>query len=692
MTALGMIAKNTNSRNGLQYYRLMTFFETLSILLFGFVFLFLLEGNEEFVVDRVLVFFVSLMAFCSTFLKIDIKVIRNLCFISYYAFTFQVVLSNAINDFGTYHFIALIIAIQAVSISFNRASFASYYLLIISLLAICLITTNSNLLIEDKAVLGGSMVILGLLLYLISHLKASFQQKLKFKEEFLRTLVTKTEEAILITNFEGDIFETNTVALYMFGFRAEELEGKNFSTLRKYELTKKEDQKGVNQLLENKFWNDEISLVKSDKSEFDAHVSISFIKKQGQEFLVYRVSDISMRKASERELVKAKEQAEAAAVAKTSFLATMSHEIRTPMNGVIGMTDVLSTTSLDQDQLHYVSTIQKSSKNLLTIINEVLDFSKAEAGKMSLEHIPVNIGETLEEILDLMGPVAENKNITLVGKIEKDTPEMVISDPTRLKQIIVNLISNAIKFTSEGQVKINIRARAREAKDVFLEFKIEDSGIGIPDEKLAYVFESFTQTDSTTTRKYGGTGLGLAISKKLVDLLEGNIWVSSELGKGSTFTFTIKTAIHTVDIKKIKKVVNPLHDSELLVGLRILLAEDNLINQEVASLILKGLGGAIDIAENGKIAVNACKSIDYDIIFMDVQMPEMDGLDATKEIKSNSSTYGNPHIIAMTANAFEEDKRMCLEAGMNDFISKPIMMDKLKSAIETFRAKSIDRV
>lgn len=685
MKALGMIAKDNKSRDGVEYYRLMTFVEILSILLYGFVFLFLLEGSQELVVDRVLTLFIAALAFASSFLDIDKKIIRSLSLISFYAFTAQVILNNSLNAYSTYHLISLLIAFQAVSISCGHIKIARNYLVFFGTIGIIGVVFQGEMDFTNKFLLCGSMTSLNILLFIVIYAKDTFEQKLKFKEEFLRTLVSKTEEGILITNFEGDILETNAVALNMFGYRAEEIENKNFSALRESHLTPEEDKKGVNQILENKFWNDEITLVKQDKSEFDAFVSISLIKNNGQEFLVYRVSDITMRKISERELVNAKDLAEQAALAKSSFLATISHEIRTPMNGVIGMANALNNMELNKHQKRYVNTIQRSSKNLLTIINEVLDFSKAESGKMTLELIPCSLKEVIEDVLDLMSRSASEKNVTLTSKIDANTPLDLITDPTKIKQILTNLVSNALKFTNKGGVHIDVRARAKEKRTFYLEFKVTDSGIGIPEEKLSNVFESFTQSDSSTTRKFGGTGLGLSICQKLVNLMGGNIWAKSEEGKGSTFIFSIKASEYLKEGDSAPIVISEINDEELLMGYKILLAEDNRINQEVALLILKGLGGTADIAENGKETLEACRQKDYDIIFMDIQMPEMDGLEATKIILSNESSFGRPYIIAMTASAFKEDMKICLDSGMKDFISKPIMMDRLRSAIAKFR-------
>jgi len=594
------------------------------------------------------------------------------------------------NDFDFFYLINMVLTIQAIGVALGRAKkVIRYGIFTCSALGLG-VAMNKDLVLTHKLTYTVICITPAVLVYIIVRVKERFEKSLRFKEEFLRTLVTKTEEAIILADFEGDIFEVNTVALYMFGYTAEELEGNNFSLLRQDVLTEENDKKGVKLLLENKFWNEEILLKKNDKSVFDAYVSVSYIKKQDEEYLVYRVSDISMRKNAEKQLIKAKEEAESAAVAKTSFLATMSHEIRTPMNGVIGMTNILGKTPLDSEQARYVETIKKSSSNLLSIINEVLDFSKAESGKMTLERIPLNIKGQLTEVMDLMSSMADQKGLSLTAKIETDTPEIVISDPTKVKQVLTNLISNSLKFTSQGGVSITIKKRAEEKQDVFLEFKIQDTGIGIKAENQAKVFETFTQSDSSTTRKFGGTGLGLAICKKLVGLMGGNIWVDSKPGVGSTFYFTIKAEKFNNTFKETTE--NETHDeSTLMSGIRILLAEDNAVNQEVASLIFKGMGGSVEVASNGLEAIEMCKKASYDLIFMDVQMPEMDGIQATKEIKSDKLAYGNPYIIAMTANAFEEDRKNCFEAGMHDFISKPIMMDSLKKAVLKFKTRELNK-
>ena len=361
-------------------------------------------------------------------------------------------------------------------------------------------------------------------------------------------------------------------------------------------------------------------------------------------------------------LKSAKESAEAATRSKSLFLANMSHEIRTPMNGIIGMTDILKHTYLNNKQKEYLSIINLSANNLLTIINDILDFSKIEAGQIELETINFDLREQIDEIVQLLALKTKEKKLKLLSNIADDIPKIINGDTVRLKQIIINLVNNAIKFTEKGSIKIESKLQEENLKNITILFKIIDTGIGISDEGKKKLFKSFSQTDSSTTRKYGGTGLGLTISKKLSELMGGEIGVESEVNKGSIFWFTVvlnkyikDEKIQEIEIKKEEKPKDIIINNKKL---NILLAEDNPINQRVAVFNLKKLGHKIDIAENGRVALEMFKNGNYDVILMDVQMPEMDGIEATIKIRIFEKEENKKAIpiIAMTANALKGDK------------------------------------
>ncbi|MFY0659841.1 MAG: response regulator [Shimia sp.] len=387
--------------------------------------------------------------------------------------------------------------------------------------------------------------------------------------------------------------------------------------------------------------------------------------------------DVTLKNQRESELAEAKRAAEQGERAKTAFLATMSHEIRTPMNGIIGMSELLTDAKLSAEETLYVQTIRHSSEALLTIINDILDFSKLQDGHLKISSVAFELQPCLDEVMNLMRPQAASKGISLVIETTDNLPRTVWGDDGRLRQILVNVIGNAIKFTETGGVTVHV-GTVKEGPDHGLEISVTDSGIGIAPDRIEHVFDQFAQADAATTRRFGGTGLGLAISRQLARMMGGDVTATSALNVGSCFVVHVDFPAVTLPAKRIEDP-DVMPDPMVFAGTTVLLAEDNRTNRFLVQKLLKDLPLTLITAVNGKEAVEMVKTHKPQVVLMDMSMPEMDGLDATRFIRNHIPVQ--PHIIALTANAYRSDRQACLEAGMNGFLPKPVRRIDLLKAI-----------
>jgi len=521
----------------------------------------------------------------------------------------------------------------------------------------------------------------------------------KDRELRYRSIMDNVMDAIITINSEGVIEEFNLGAEHLFGYLNHEVTGNNINLLippphQKVQYEYSEGELNP-QLMRAIGARQEIVAQRKDGSTFPAELAVSSVVLADREIFTGIIQDISERKEYERSLNEARKRAEAASEAKSEFLANMSHEIRTPMTAILGFTDILLGNLQDKEDIESANIVKRNGEYLIGVINDILDLSKIEARKIELEQVRINTPEIICDIASLMQVKADSQGLKIVISFENSIPETIMTDPTRLRQILINLIGNAIKFTETGYVELRIKTINSANAAPQLRFKVIDTGIGISETALAQIYQPFTQADNSTTRKYGGTGLGLAISKRLVEMLGGKIQVSSNIGEGSTFTISINTGplegvrLLQLDEDSIKKATTETKNEKSLKlnstisSSRVLIVEDGLDNQRLISFLLKKEGMQVELADNGKIgferAMAALESGQpYDFVLMDMQMPVMDGYTATRKLRD--AGYPGP-IIALTAHAMKNDMEKCLGAGCNAYATKPVDKRKLLETI-----------
>ncbi len=506
--------------------------------------------------------------------------------------------------------------------------------------------------------------------------EAAFRQSARY-----RGILNQIEDGCSLVDLRGTYLFVNDAFCRMFGLARARIIGQNFRVwqdpARQAETFEK-----FNRVFTTaqpiKAWEWPLSpaqfIEQSISLERDANGQpVGFVS-------IYR--DCTPRKFAETELARAKELAESANQAKGEFLANMSHEIRTPMNGIIGMAALALDTALTPQQTDYLETIRSQADSLLVVVNDILDFSKIESRRIELEQVPFSLRDAIADVAKPHAMRAREQGIGFSFDVAADLPALIVGDPVRVKQVLNNLLSNAIKFTAHGAVTMTVAIEGRGPFTTTLHIRITDTGIGIPPHQLTAIFDPFRQVDGSTTRRFGGTGLGLAISATLVELMRGLIWAESDLGAGSTFHLILSFGVARADASGDVRGVAP-SPSPLSCGCRVLVAEDNIVNQRVAAGLLTKRGHQVTVVSNGREAVAAVRQGPFDLVLMDVQMPEMDGIEATAAIRAWERESGrHVRIVAMTAHAMTGDRDRCLEAGMDGYLSKPIDQQSLFAAVE----------
>jgi PAS domain S-box-containing protein len=536
------------------------------------------------------------------------------------------------------------------------------------------VSASISVLKDNKGKVIGSIGIL----YDVTREKLA-EHQMRESENKLRIILDNSAAAITMTDEKEQIISWNSFAQTLFGMTPQDLLCRPVSSLyppEEWKIIRSLDirKSGFRHHLETK-------ALRKDGTIIDVDLSVNILKDQQGKIIgsVGMLQDITDRKRSEELILQAKLAAEEANSAKSVFLAKMSHEVRTPMNAIIGMIDLTLDTPLNEEQQDNLKVAKDAADNLLSLINDILDLSRAQAGKVVIEDIEINVPDIVKNVCKGLMIIARNKGVDVVWAIDQEIPRLLIGDPVRLRQVIVNLVNNAIKFTHKGKVLVNIKMKSLTDKDCELVFEVVDSGIGISPKNLPHIFDVFTDAHNTTARRYGGTGLGLAICKKIVEMMRGSIEVDSIEGTGSTFRFTILFGFkpdvfgNSHSDQKISSAAVASSMPKELHHLRILLAEDNTVNQRIAVKVLEKLGWKVTVANNGQEVLNILNDQTFDVILMDDNMPLLTGIEATQVIRREEKQTGlHVPIIAMTANAMSGDRERYLASGMDGYVSKPI--------------------
>jgi PAS domain S-box-containing protein len=515
--------------------------------------------------------------------------------------------------------------------------------------------------------------------------KKKLDQRLRDQQFYTRSLIESNIDALMTTDPGGIITDVNKQMEALTGCTRDELIGAPFKS---YFTDSGRAEAGIKLVLTQKKVTDyELTACARDgkKTVVSYNATTFYDRDRTLQGVFAAARDVTERKRVELELKQARAVAESASRTKSDFLASMSHEIRTPMNAIIGIADLLAKTPLSAEQNKYVQIFRRAGDNLLHLIDDILDLSKVESVQIELEHTGFSLNNLLEKVTEMVAVKAHEKGLALVCNIAPKVPTDRVGDPTRLRQVLVNLLGNAIKFTESGEVALRVAPDAGSSVPGALRFTISDTGIGIAAEKLGAVFERFTQADSSTTRRYGGSGLGLTISKRLVELMGGRIWVESQVGKGSVFSFAVPLEIRArIRTRHRTAVTVGTGPESALPALRVLLVEDSPDNRTITVAYLKDTPYRVDIAENGSIACEKFTAGHYDLVLMDRQMPVMDGLTATRAIREWEQANRRPPtpIVALTAAALKGDQEQCMAAGCTAYLTKPIKQEVLLQAIK----------